>query len=62
MKDVGCSGADIGRVHNLYEAGFEEEIVKCLRRCRCDLIEELHTSQRKVDRIDHLIRMAEKSI
>ncbi len=62
MKDAGCSGADIERVRNLYEAGFEAEIVKCLRRCRCDLIDELHSSQRKVDSIDRLIRSAEKSI
>ena len=62
MKDAGCCDADIKRVGNLYEAGFEIEIVKCLRRCRCDLIEELHTNQRKVDCIDRLIRLAEKTI
>ena len=62
MKDVGCCDADIKRVGNLYEAGFDIEIVKCLRRCRCDLIDELHSSQRKVDSIDRLIRSAEKSI
>ena len=62
MRDAGCSDADIERVGNLYEAGLETEIVKCLRRCRCDLIDELHRSQRKVDCMDRLIRSTEKAI
>ena len=61
MDDAGCSAADIERVRRLHEAGFDDEIVRCLRRCRCDLVEELHKSQRKVDCIDHLIRAAESS-
>ena len=59
MCDAGCTGADIERVRRLHEAGLDEDIVRCLRRCRCDLIEELHKSQRRVDCIDHLIRAAE---
>ena len=59
MGDAGCSSADIDRVSRLHEAGLEGEIIKCLRRCRCDLVEELHKSQRKVDCMDHLIRSAE---
>ena len=59
MGDAGCSSADIERVRSLYEAGLEDDIVRCLRRCRCDLMEEPHRSQRKVDCMDHLIRAAE---
>ncbi len=59
MGDAGCSHTDIERVRNLHEAGFDDEIIKCLRRCRCDLIEELHRNQRRVDCMDHLIRAAE---
>ena len=59
MGDAGCSRTDIERVRNLHEAGFDDEIIKCLRRCRCDLIEELHRNQRRVDCMDHLIRAAE---
>ena len=59
MVDAGCAGEDIERVRRLHEAGLDDDIVRCLRRCRCDLIEELHKSQRKVDCIDHLIRAAE---
>ena len=61
MDDAGCSGADIERVRRLHEAGFDDEIVRRLRRCRCDLMEELHRSQRKVDCIDHLIRATESN-
>lgn len=61
MSDAGCSSADIDRVCRLHEAGLDDEIIKCLRRCRCDLVEELHRSQRKVDCMDHLIRTAEKN-
>ena len=59
MGDAGCSGEDIERVRKLHEAGLDEDIIRCLRRCRCDLMEELHKSQRKVDCMDHLIRAAE---
>ena len=62
MEDAGCTGADVERVRRLHEAGLDDEIVKCLRRCRCDLVEELHRSQRKVDRMDHLIRAAENNV
>ena len=61
MGDAGCGSADIERVCRLHEAGHDEEIIKCLRRCRCDLIEELHRNQRKVDCMDHLIRAAENT-
>ena len=61
MGDAGCPDADIERVRSMHEAGLDDEIIKCLRRCRCDLIEELHRSQRKVDSMNHLIRTAENS-
>ena len=61
MGDAGCSRTDIERVRNLHEAGFDDEIIKCLRRCRCDLIEELHRNQRRVDCMDHLIRATENT-
>ena len=34
--------------------------IRKLRLLRCDLIEELHRSQRKVDCLDFLIRQTEK--
>ena len=44
MDDAGCAGEDIERVRRLHEAGLDDDIVICLRKCRCDLVEELHKS------------------
>ena len=62
MGDAGCSDADIERVRSMHEAGLDAEIVSCLRRCRCDLMEELHRSQRRVDCMDQLIRAAQNEL
>ena len=61
MSDAGCSEVDIEMVRRMHEAGHDGEILRCLRRCRCDLMDELRRSQRKVDCIDHLIRAAENN-
>ncbi len=58
MEAAGCSTEDADMVRRIYEAGMEEEIVRCLRKCRCRFIEELHETQRNVDRLDRLIRKA----
>jgi hypothetical protein len=60
MEDAGCCSDDLDRVKSMHEAGLDSEIIRCLKRCRCDLIEELHESQRRVDCMDHLIRATEK--
>ncbi len=59
MDAVSCRREEIERVKALHEAGLDNEIVKCLKKCRCDLIDELHDAQRRVDRMDHLIRSTE---
>ena len=56
--DAGCTAADADRVRRMHEAGMDEEIIRCLRSCRCALMDELHEKQRNVDRMDHLIRSA----
>ena len=48
------------RAKALYEAGDIDGLIKYLRRCRCNLVEEMHDSQRKVDRMDYLIRQTQK--
>ena len=62
MGDAGCPDSDIERVRSLHEAGLDDDIVRCLRRCRCDLMEELHRNQRRVDCMDQLIRAAENGL
>ena len=62
MGDAGCPDSDIERVRSLHEAGLDDDIVRCLRRCRCDLMEELHRSQRRVDCMDQMIRATENGL
>ena len=46
----------------LYRAGRLEDLRKALRKQRCALMDEVHESQRKVDRIDTVIRQIEKEM
>jgi len=46
----------------LCRAGRLEELRKALRKQRCALMDEVHESQRKVDRIDTVIRQIEKEL
>ena len=46
----------------LYRAGRLEELKKTLRKRRCAFMDEVHESQRKVDRIDTVIRQIEKEL
>ena len=59
MKAAGCSQADTDRVRRMHEAGMDAEIIQCLKKCRCDRMDELHDKQRSVDRLDRLIRSAD---
>ena len=60
LADAGC-GVDAAQgAARLLEAGRVDELVLHLRRCRCELVDAIHESQRRVDRIDRLIRQAEK--
>jgi len=56
MKDAGCGSAEIKEAERLFEAGSMGELRTHLRRCRSELVEEMHESQKRVDRIDWLIR------
>ena len=60
LTDSGCSAEGTRRAKAFYEAGDMDGLVKYLRKCRCDLVEEMHDSQRKVDRMDYLIRQTQK--
>ena len=56
MKDAGCSAEAISRAESFYAAGAVEDLIHCLRSCRCDALEELHEKQKQLDRLDLLIR------
>ncbi len=56
MTDAGCSVSDIKRAECLFHSGRSEELIRCLRVCRCDILEEIHEKQKRLDRLDMLIR------
>ena len=62
MTEAGCSEAAIERAECLYEIGASEELIRCLRFCRCDALEEIHTKQRQLDRLDDLIRETQHNL
>ena len=60
MTDAGCSAAAIRRAEYLCRTGADEELIRCLRACRCDALEKLHEQQKQLDRLDMLIRDAKQ--
>ena len=52
-------GHDIaGRAAKLCAEGDRQGLVRLLRVKRCELLERIHGEQRKIDRLDYLIRAA----
>ncbi len=56
LYDLGLTEDEIKVAQRLDKAGRSDDLRKYLKLCRCDLIEELHRSQKKVDNLDYLIR------
>ena len=62
LSNLGCKNEYGDVAIKLYETGQREELIRYLKKCRCGLVDEMHESQRRVDRIDMLIRQVEKEI
>ena len=62
LSDAGCGDEELQKTKQLYEAGDTQALIRYFRKCRCNLMEKLHESQRKVDRLDFLIRQTAKAI
>ncbi len=60
LSDAGCSEKASARICSLFENGRYEEMLHQMKKQRCDLIDEMHNSQRRVDRMDYLIHAQEK--
>lgn len=56
LSDIGLSEDEIKVAQRLDKAGRSDDLQKYLRLCRCDLMDDLHRSQKKVDNLDYLIR------
>ena len=61
LYDAGCTEGEIQKALLLYQAEGAEALLRQLRKCRCSRMEELHESQRRVDRLDYLIRQTQKN-
>ena len=62
LSENGCGRDAAEKAERLLAAGRTEDLIRHLRLCRCGLMEDLHESQRRVDRMDYLIRKTEKTI
>ena len=62
LLDAGCREQTADIVQQLYLAGRLSDALHEMKVFRCDLMEALHQSQRKVDCLDYLIRETEKEI
>ena len=56
LADTGVRQELIERAMQLCRSGHEAELVRFLKLQRCKMVEDMHECQRKVDRIDYLIR------
>ena len=60
--DAGCSDESASFVNGLVQTGRLTDALHEMKVIRCDLMDALHQSQRKVDCLDYLIRQTEKEI
>ena len=62
LTDAGCRPDAVEKAERLLVAGQTQELIRLLRLCRCDLMEDLHRSQKRVDCLDYLLRQTEKQL
>ncbi len=62
LLDVGCSEKAAEDVDRLCAGGKLDDALHQMKVIRCDLVEDLHEKQRKLDHLDCLIRQTEKEI
>ena len=62
LLDAGCSDESASFVNGLVQTGRLSDALHEMKVIRCDLMDALHQSQRRVDCLDYLIRQIEKEI
>lgn len=60
LVDAGFDGDTVSEAVRLYKTGSKDDLKQYLRSKRCDLIEQMHESQKRIDRVDYVIRQTEK--
>ena len=62
LLDAGCPESAAVFAQQLYNSGQKKDALQAMKLVRCNLMDELHKSQRRVDCLDFLIRQTEKEI
>ena len=62
LSDAGCCDSVIKEIVGLSESGRMTEALRMMKKARCQALDELHESGRKVDLLDFLIRNTEKEM
>ena len=60
LQDAGCDPQRISEICQLYAHGDTQSVIKRLRCHRCELMDTVHESQKKVDCLDLLLRELSK--
>ena len=60
LADAGFDGDTTSEAVRLYRNGGKNDLKRFLRSKRCDLIEQMHESQKIIDRFDYVIRQTGK--
>ena len=55
MNDIGCLKEDVEKADNLIKKDNLKELILHLKRCRIDLLDKMHESQKRVDDMDYII-------
>lgn len=61
LSDTGVRQDLIEQAMQLYRSGQEDDLVRFLKMRRCNMVEDMHECQRKIDRIDFLIRQTKNN-
>ncbi len=62
LTEAGCGATEVEKAERIIRTGRPKDLIRYLRQCRCDLMEQLHACQKRVDRIDYLIRQTGKAM
>ena len=62
LMDAGCSDESASFVNGLVQTGRLTDALHEMKVIRCDLMDALHQSQRKVDCLDYLKKKKKKEI
>lgn len=60
LADAGFDGDTVSKAVRLYKTGSKDDLKRFLRSKRCNLIEQMHESQKIIDRFDYVILQTDK--